>query len=468
MNKILQGAAAAAAMITGCLTAQAQTEQPQGVIVDQIVAVVGSSAVLYSDVEQYSGQIVAERRERGYTLDRDPMNEALEGLMLRKLLYHQSLIDSVQVNTNNLDQPIDEQVQEMIRQRGSVQAVEAFYRKPIFDLKEDLRQRYTEMQHAQAMQGEIMNKVTITPGEVDKFFRSLSKDSLPMVPEQYVYAQITKFPPSIKEAKQRVRERLIEMRERIMNGTSFSLLARMYSVDGSAARGGEMDPSPKEAYVAPFADALAKLKPGQVSEVVETEFGFHLIELIGKDGNLYHCRHILLRPVYTSDELKKTTTTLDSLVVLIREDKLTFEEAALKNSDDKFSRQNGGLVSNHDMLEMYNAMDAKLTSTRFPKEELPVSDYRVISTLKVGEISNAFMSEDMKGNELGKTIKLLQIVPSHPASINEDYLALENMALEDKKEKEFNKWLTRKIEAMYVRIDPAFRNGEFENKAWVK
>jgi peptidyl-prolyl cis-trans isomerase SurA len=432
------------------------------------VAVVGGSAILYSEVEQYKEQMLAERRERGYTLDRDPVNEALEALMLQKLLYTQGQIDSVDVNTAAVEQMVEENIAAEISARGGVLAVEQFYMKPVYDIKEEMKQRYTEMQFAQSMRGTVEDKVTITPGEVERFYRNLPKDSLPLVPEQYVYAQITKFPPSLKVAKERVRENLVELRERIMKGTSFSAMARMYSVDGSAARGGEMDPAPKEYFVTPFADALSKLKPGQVSEVVETEYGFHIIELLGKQGNLFHCRHILMRPVFTTDELQATVSALDSVANLVKEGTLTFEKAALDNSDDKFSKLNGGLVSNHEQLEMYGAMNAGLTSTRFPKEELPAGDFRTIEKMKQGELSAAFLTEDMRGNQLGKVIKLLEIVPSHAANIGEDYLALENLALQDKRQREFRKWLDSKIATMYVRIDPAFRSDEFENGNWLK
>ena len=456
----------AALALLGAGTQRAEAQQK--FIADQVVAVVGNSAILYSELEEVGRQLVEQRRQQGYTSDRDPKNEALEQLLLQKLLNNQALIDSVQIQTDDIAQTVEENVQQMIKNRGGVTALEAFYHKPVFDIKEDLKRRYEEMRYAQGMQNEVESKVTITPGEVERYYRSIDKDSLPLVPEQYVYAQITKFPSSTQEAKQRVRERLLGMRERILNGARFDMLARMYSVDGSAIRGGEMDPTPKEGFVKPFADAMVKLKPGQISEVVETEYGFHLIEMIKKDGNLYTVRHILLRPVFTDEELNETDRVLDSLVTLIRKGDLTFEQAALENSDDKYSKLNGGLVSNHDMLEMYNAYDAKLTSTRFMKDELPVSDYNVLKDMKPGDVSDAFQAQDMRGNVQSKVIKLLKIIPAHPAGLKEDYLRLESLALEKKKDTEFHKWLNQKIEGMYIRIEPEFRNGEFENKAWLK
>ena len=248
----------------------------------------------------------------------------------------------------------------------------------------------------------------------------------------------------------------------------------MYSVDGSAIQGGELEPAPLAGFVKPFADALAELKEGQVSEVVESEFGFHLIQLIDKKGQLYHCRHILLRPTYTIDEIVAPMRDLDSLVNLIKKDSLSFEEAARKHSDDKHSKQNGGVVTNHDLLERYSAYDAKLTATKFLKEDFgamggkSIDDFNAISRLKEGEISEPFRSSDMMGNELVKVVKLLKVYPAHNASLDEDYLRLEQMALTQKQEREFKQWLDKKIASMYIYISPEFRTGEFANKNWVK
>lgn len=447
--------------------------QRREVMLDKVVAVVGGSSILYSEVDEYARQLVEQRRQEGYTSDRDPMNEALEALMTQKLLYNQGQIDSVAVNDGDIMSRVEEQVQQMVEMEGSIPALEAKHHMPIFNIREIMRQRYEEQAYAQSMQSEVVNKVSVIPGEVERFYKSISKDSLPTIADQYVYAQITKFPKSMTAAKQRTRERLLDMRERVITGAAkFENLARMYSQDGTAMRGGEMDPSPLASLDPSFAAALENLKPGQISEVVESQFGFHIIQMLDKRGQLYHFRHILLRPVYTSEELGESLNLLDSIADLIHKDSITFEQAALKYSDDASSKMNGGIVSNHDILERFNAFDAKLTVTKFLKEDFgrfkSLDDYNALRRLKPGEVSDAYLTEDMLGNQMGKIVKLVEVIPTHTASLNEDYLRLEEMALQDKQERVFKEWLTKKIDAMYVYIIPEFRDGEFENKHWVK
>ena len=448
--------------------------QKQQVMLDKVVAVVGSSSILYSEVADHARQLTAQRRAEGYTSDRDPMNEALEALMTQKLLFNQAQIDSVKINAGDIASHVEEQVQNMIEAEGSIPRLEAKHHMAIFNIRENMRQRYEEQSYASSMQNEVVSKVAVIPGEVERFYKSIDKDSLPTIAEQYVYAQITRFPKSITQAKQRTRERLLDMRERVITGKAkFENLARMYSQDpGTMMRGGEMDPAPLASLDSSFAAALENMKPGQISEVVESQFGFHIIQMLDKRGSLYHFRHILLRPVYTIDELTEGTHFLDSIANLIRKDSITFEKAALLYSDDATSKMNGGIVSNHDILERFSAFDAKLTVTKFLREDFAhfnaLNDYNALVRLKPGEVSEAFLTEDIMGNQLAKVVKLVEIIPTHVASLNEDYLRLEEMALNAKQEKVFKDWLSKKIDAMYVYIDPEFRDGAFENKHWVK
>ena len=473
IRKIVLFIVSATLVLTSSHNAMAQRRQ---VMLDKVVAVVGGSSILHSEVKEYAEAIVAQQRQMGYTSEREPMHEALETLLQQKLLYNQALLDSVEINNGEVTKSVENYLQSLIQECGGIQELEIREHMPIFNYREMLRTRYEEQAYAQALQQQIVSKVSIVPGEVERFYRDIDKDSLPMIGEQYVYAQITKFPASMKEAKQRTKERLLDMRERIVTGqTKFSVLARMYSVDGSAMYGGEMQPAPSSIYVRPFAEALEKLKPGQISEIIETEFGFHIIELIDKKGDLYHCRHILLRPTYTREELMQPAHQLDSIARLIRLDSLSFSDAALRFSDDASSKMNGGIVSNHDILARQGIYDgARLTTTRFLKEDFgldggkALEDYSALMRLKVGEVSDSFQTTDLMGNQMSKIVKLVEIIPPHTASLKDDYVRLEEIALNQKRENYFREWLNKKIESMYIYIDPEYRKWEFENKKWIK
>ena len=461
------------AFFLGAFVVSAQENQ---VMLDRVVAVVGNSSILRSEVDEYARELLTRRRQQGYTSDRDPQNEALELLLTQKLLFNQGLIDSVEVNISDISQRVEEHLQALIENAGGIAELETRHHMAIFNIREMLRQRYEEQAYANMMQSTVVSKVRITPGEVERFYREIDPDSLPVIAEQYVYAQITKFPFSMKEAKQRTRERLLDMRERIIKGqTSFEVMARMYSLDpGTAIRGGELEPQPLDALTRPFADALAELKPGQISEIVETEYGYHIIQLIDKRGRIYHARHIRLYPTYASEELAQPARMLDSIADLIRKDSITFEAAALEFSDDASTKMNGGIGTNHAAPTMGHYFGARYTEARFRREELgmggsqTLDDYNALKSLKEGEVSDSFLTEDWMGNQLCKIVKLVRVIPPHQATLSEDYLQVEQMALSAKQERVFKEWIKEKIDGMYVYIIPEFRNGEFENKNWVK
>ena len=444
------------------------------VMLDRVVAVVGGSSILYSEVSQMAKQLVEQRRAEGYTSDRDPMNEGLEELMKQKLLYNQAEIDSVVVGADGrIEAQVEEMLQGMIAQEGSVAELEAKQHMALFNYRDILRQTVKEQVYAQEMRMHVVANVVVTPGEVTRFFKDLKDEERPLVPEQYVYAHIVRFPASQEEAKRRTRERLLDMRERIISGKSnMGILARTYSQDpGTAMKGGEMPPTALSGLTGPFAEALAELKPGQISEVVETQYGFHIIELLDEPKNgLYHFRHILLKPQYTIEEQMEPITFLDSLSTAIKADSITFEAAALKHSQDDLTKMNGGLVTNHDLLMHYNAGNVKYTATKFRREDFGArqQDYMNLITMKVGDVSSAFVATDIKGDVISKIVKLLEIIPTHSASLEEDYLNIEEMALTDKKNKVFDEWMKEKIDGQYVYIAPDFREGEWEYPNWVK
>ncbi|MBR5454203.1 MAG: peptidylprolyl isomerase, partial [Rikenellaceae bacterium] len=311
--------------------------------------------------------------------------------------------------------------------------------------------------------------INVTPGEVERHFRKLTKEELPIIPEQYVYAQITRFPKSSESAKQRTKERLLEIRERILNGARFDMLARMYSVDpGSALKGGELPPMAKNQFDPAFGEALAKLRPGQISGIVESSYGLHIIQLMRMEGDNYVARHILLKPIFSDDELQETLTTLDSIADVIRRGELTFAEAALRESDDAGTRLNGGLVTNIEAMKMNQIANPEAATTKFYKDQVAPADYKELAKLKIGEISPAILSYNAKGDQMGKILSPVEIIPSHRADMNIDYLTLEQMALEEKKMKYFDEWLDKKIQSMYIRIDSSFDLSQFERKAWDK
>ena len=444
------------------------------VMLDRVVAVVGGSSILYSEVSQMAKQLVEQRRAEGYTSDRDPMNEGLEELMKQKLLYNQAEIDSVVVGADGrIEAQVEEMLQGMIAEEGSVAELEAKQHMALFNYRDILRQTVKEQVYAQEMRMHVVANVVVTPGEVTRFFKDLKEEEKPLVPEQYVYAHIVRFPASQEEAKRRTRERLLDMRERIISGKSnMGILARTYSQDpGTAMKGGEMPPTALSGLTGPFAEALAELKPGQISEVVETQYGFHIIELLDEPkGGLYHFRHILLKPQYTIEEQMEPITFLDSLSTAIKADSITFEAAALKHSQDDLTKMNGGLVTNHDLLMHYNAGNVKYTATKFRREDFGArqQDYMNLITMKVGDVSSAFVATDIKGDVISKIVKLLEIIPTHSASLEEDYLNIEEMALTDKKNKVFDEWMKEKIDGQYVYIAPDFREGEWEYPNWVK
>lgn len=441
----------------------------QSFVADKVVAVVGNSAILYSDVVKQADEITLERREMNYTPDRSAENEALETLLLQKLLYNQAQIDSIDISyaMGQINNYAEEMVNQLILQAGSLQKYEAQEGRPAFEIKGEIIDRLSEYQYAQDMMASVTRDITVTPGEVERHFRKLKKEELPIIPEQYVYAQITRFPKSSEGAKQRTKERLLEIRERILNGARFDMMARMYSVDpGSAFKGGELPPMAKNQFDPAFGEALAKLRPGQISGIVESTYGLHIIQLIRMEGENYVARHILLKPIFSDDELQETLTTLDSIANLIRNGEMTFAEAALRESDDAGSRLNGGLVTNIDAMKMNRMSNPEAATTKFVKDQVAPADYKELAKLKIGEISPAILSFNAKGDQMGKILSPVEIIPSHRADMSTDYLVMEQLALEEKKQKYFDEWLDHKIQTMYIRIDSSFDTSQFERAAW--
>jgi len=344
---------------------------------------------------------------------------------------------------------------------GGEKALEEHFRKPMYRIKQEWREALTEQSLAQSMQSKIAQKVPeMTPRDVKEYYKSLPKDSLPPISTQYQYRQLVLYPDR-EEAVMAVKEKLLEFRDRVLKGERFSTLAMIYSHDqGSAVRGGELGMAPKHNYYASFSDAAMSLREGQVSQIVETPEGFHLIQMIKKEGDLFNARHILLRPLFTSTDRDKAFKTLDSLRELILVDSIVFEKAVQSYSQDLKSYLNGGLVS-----------DENSGSSFFYKDDLNYLDYNVIKDLKVGEISEPFESRDNEGREgqvVYKIIKLEKIIPSHVANFDDDFAILQSKAKEKAAEAEIENFIKKKQATTFIRIDPIFSNCAFIREGWIK
>ncbi|MHC1704030.1 MAG: peptidylprolyl isomerase [Tenuifilaceae bacterium] len=423
-------------------------------VIDHIIGVVGGDMILSSDIEHE----IMRMKMQGNLPEGDIKCQLFENLLVQKLLLHQAKVDSIPPNYGAVESEIDRRLKYFINQIGSEEGLENYFKKNIFEIKEDLRDVISEQMLTQQMQQKIIEKITVTPSEIKSFYRTIKEDSLPVLPEQYELQQIAIYPPSTAEAKFRVKERLLELRSRVLKGERFSMLAVAYSEDlASAKKGGELGFRSKDELVKAFADVAFNLADGQVSQIVETEYGFHIIQMIEKRNNMVNVRHILLKPQYTTDMLIEAQAKLDSVVGLIKADSITFERACIRFSQDKKSNLNGGLVIN-----------PNTNTSFFEKEQLQPSDYYVIKELKKGEVSSPFESRDEHANVIFKVVKLKSIIPSHKANLKDDYNIIQQMTKQSKEQDLLMKWVEEKRKTTYIKIDPSYIGCKFESDGWVK
>lgn len=417
-------------------------------IIDEILAIVGNEPVFASDIEQELMQQKAQGRTETSTMQ----CEIFEQLLIQKLLLAQARRDSLKVNDLAVTQEVDQRLRFFTAQLGGQQEVEKYFNKPLSQIRKDLQDYVSEHNLTQQMQQSIVSKVALTPKEAEVFYASQAPDSFPMLPEQYVMQQIVRYPPSGQQARYDVRERLIELRERIMNGEKFSTLAVLYSEDpGSAKRGGELGLRSREEFVKQFSDVAFSLRPNQVSQIVETEFGYHIIQLIEKKGDMANVRHILLKPKFSGETQERAVNLLDSVANIIRKDSVTFEMAAMRYSEDKETLLNGGYVIN----------PATQTS-RFEKDQVLPADYFVLRAMKVGEISQAFASKDARGNDNFKIVKLTQILPAHRANFEQDYGLICDIARQQQQQQVFEQWIKTSIESAVIDILPKMQTCHYK------
>jgi peptidyl-prolyl cis-trans isomerase SurA len=423
-------------------------------IVDQVIAVVGNNIVLTSDVEtQY-----LQMRSQGMTSRGDMKCEIFEDLLAQRLMLNQAIVDSIEVSPSQVEQELNQRLQMFIEQIGSEERLEAYYNKSMLEIKDDFRDLIRDQILTRQMQSQIAADISVTPTEVKSFYRSLPTDSLPTIPAQVEYKQLVRNPPYSEQTKLAVRERLLELRRRIIQGEDFSTLAILYSEDpGSATQGGELGFLSRNDLVKEFADAAFALKPGAVSAIVETSFGFHLIQMIERKGERVNVRHILIKPKITSDERNEAFHMLDSLAIKIREDSLTFEWAVRFYSQDEDTQMSGGVVVNP------NTGDAK-----FQLDQLDQATAEAIQNLQPGEVSDAFETTDLSGNRVFKIVKVVNRIPSHKADLKNDYSILQEMTKMSKQQETFNEWIEEKIQTTYVHIDDAYKGCRFRTPGWVK
>jgi peptidyl-prolyl cis-trans isomerase SurA len=418
------------------------------VLIDQIAARVGDKKILQSDIENQILQLKARRYSSS-----NMECEVFQDLLSQKLLLIQAEKDSLEVSANQINAQLERRLQYFIRQIGSQKKLEEYYDKSMPEIKQDLREMLEEQMLTQKMRRELVSDIDVSPNEVKSFYKSLPEDSIPMINEKVQINQIIKYPEETEESEARARKKLLELRKRILDGEKFSTLAVLYSDDPASARkGGELGLRTAEELDPAFADAAFGLQEGEVSGIVESSYGYHIIKLVSREGDQVNVRHILKTPEVSFKQKQETRKKLDSIARLVRSDKISFEKAALKFSEDRRYRLNGGLL--------VNPQDA---SHEFTLDQLPSSDYDAVKDLKVGEVSEPFEAKDEKGHTIFKIIRLKDKIPSHRANLKEDFEVIRNLAKQREQQKTVKNWLNKKQQSTYIHIDEDFKHCELES-----
>lgn len=436
-----------------------EADMPDESIVDEVIWVVGDEPILKSEVEIMRLQGEAE----GVTWRGDPDCSIPEQIAVQKLFLHQAEIDSIQVSEAEISQGIDMQINHWIAQTGgSREKLEEYKKMTISQLRQSLHDDFKNNQLVQQMKQKLVEDITVTPADVRKYFRDMPEDSIPFVPTEVEVEIITKQPKISQEEINRVKNELREYTERVNKGeTSFATLARLYSEDpGSARQGGEMDYIGRGMLDPAFAGVAFNLTdPKKISKIVESEYGFHIIQLIDKRGDKIKVRHILRTPKVSEEAVDSTKTRLDSLAIDIRNGKYKFEEAASYVSDDKDTRNNHGLMS-------FNSEDGR--TSRFKMKDLPTEVARQVEHMKVGDISPAFRMVNEKNKTVCAIVKLKSRTEAHRATITEDYQVLKKVVLDKERAEFLHNWVVNKIKNTYVRMNDRYKNCDFEYQGWVK
>lgn len=423
-------------------------------VIDRVIGIVGRHAIFKSHIE---GEYL-RRKAQGLSSRGDMKCEIFEEFLIQKLLVNQAEVDSIEVTDKEIDMTLEQRISYMSMQIGSEEDLEAYFNKSMPEIKRELRKSVKEQLLTQRMQSEITKDVKVTPSDVQKFYKNLPTDSLPYINSQVEYQQIVIQPEIKPQAIEEVKERLNDMRERIQEGESFRKFAVMYSEDpGSATKGGELGFMHRNDLVPEFSAVAFKLEQGDVSRIVETDFGYHIIQLIERRGESVNVRHILLTPKIPSSAAYSAKKTLDSIARLIRNDSISFEMAAMKFSDDEDSRANGGLVVN-----------PYAGTSKFDIKELDRVTHYALKSLKASEISEPFESQNNKGQKVYKIVRLKSRTEPHVANLKADYKIIQDMALNAKKQETLNEWIEKKQRESYISIDKSYSNCPFSYKGWIK
>ena len=426
-------------------------------LIDKTIAVVGNEMISLSELEQE----ILYMRMQGMYSDRNMRCEQLENMLESKLFLMQARVDSLTVNQEMVASTLAQRIDQMRTQLGGDDNVEKTYGKPLYKLRQEWKQQLEDMSLTQQMQSQIASQVPeLTPHDVKDYIASTDPADLPMVPIKYQLSQICIYPDR-EAANLAVREKLLNIRERIINGEKFSTLARIYSEDpGSARKGGELGLASKSIFWPAFSDAAMSLKPGVISQIVETPDGFHIIEVLEKKGDMFNARHILMKPSYTDEDRQKAFKTLDSLKTEIQNNAVSFQMAARFYSQDAQTKTNGGQM-----------VDPNTGSAYFEIDQLKPQDYAAIKDLKEGEISEPVESldnEGRSGNTVYKVIRVDKIIPAHTASFDNDYSELLEEARAKKQQAAIDEFIDGKIKTTYITIDPLFSSCEFSRDGWNK
>ena len=431
---------------------------PTGTTVDEVIWVVGDEAILLSDVEAMRIQ----GQQEGLRWHGNPDCSIPEQIAVQKLYLNQAIIDSVEVTDSEIAQGVEQYLENMISMIGSREKLEEYHKKSLSQIRADLRESYRERQMVQGMQQKLVKDITVSPAEVRRYFKDMPQDSLPFVPTEVEVQIITQQPKVEQEEINRVKEELRDYTDRINKGeSSFQTLARLYSEDpGTARRGGELDYTGRGMLDPAFANvAFGLTDPKRVSKIVESEFGFHIIQLIDKRGDKIKVRHILRKPVVNDEAINKALTRLDSIRTDIVDGKFPFEAGASIISDDKDTRNNHGLMAN---------VTQEGRTSRFKMADLPSEVARAVDTLSVGGISKPFTMINERGKTVCAIVKLKSRIDGHKATITEDFQILKNLVLAKRRNQVLHDWVVKRIKSTYVRINERYRDCDFEYEGWVR